>query len=115
MGLSWRWDRAPSERRSNARRQPALGTVCRLAASDGTDLGMGLVWNLSARGVSLLLGKRIEAGLHVRIDLINAGGTVVTRGLRVAHAAPLETGDFALGGQFDQELLPEEMGQFLTP
>src|SRR5262245_46360443 len=107
MGVMWRSDAAPADRRNAARRQPALGTVCRLASADGEALGTGLVWNLSARGVSLLLARRLEPGTAVRAELVGAGGAVVARGLRVAHASPLRTGDYALGCQFDHDLTAE--------
>ena len=114
MGVTWRWDKTPAERRSAARRQPTLGTICRLAAADGSDLGSALVWNLSLRGVSLLLGQRLEPGTVVTAELVNEAGVAVRRGMRVAHAAKLQTGDFALGGQFDQELTPDEMSRFVA-
>lgn len=114
MGVTWRSDRAPPDRRAATRRQPTLGTVCRLTAPNGDDLGTGLVWNLSARGISLLLERRLEPGLLVQAELLGTGGAAVARGLRVAHAAALRTGDFALGGQFDRDLSQEEMRPFLA-
>ena len=63
------------------------------------------------RGVDV---RCLEPGTVVRVELFGAGGAAVARGLRVAHAAPLRTGDFALGGQFDRDLSQEEMQPFLA-
>ncbi len=115
MGVTWRNHPSPADRRTAARRQATLGTVCQLTGADGAELGVGLVWNLSARGISLLMAQRLEPGTTVQAKLLGPGGVTTTRGMCVAHAAELETGDFALGGQFDQDLTVAEMNPFLAP
>lgn len=114
MGTTWRSDPAPADRRSAARRQATLGTVCRLTSADGADLGTGLVWNLSTQGVSLLLGQPLERGSVALGALIRDEGQAIERGLRVVHVTPLAAGDYALGCQFDHALTADEMNPFLA-
>lgn len=101
----------PSERRAAARRQPALGTVCRLDNGPG----FGLVWNISASGVSFLVHEAPTRGALVRGVLATANeGFALPVSLRVAHVALMRTGDYVVGGQFDQPLAPEQIRPFLT-
>lgn len=105
---------AATERRVAPRRQPTLGTVCHLAGEDGEDLGLGLVWNLSSSGVSMLLSKTFRPGMVLRGRLRTAdAGTDLPFQMRVAHVAQLRTGDYILGGEFQRTLAPEEMQPFL--
>src|SRR5262245_27017847 len=89
-----------AERRRATRRHPTHDTVCRLTGPDGEEVGRGLVWNLSATGVSLLLNQPLEPGTGVGVELIGAGGATVRNGLSVIHLSRLRTGDYVLGGQF---------------
>jgi hypothetical protein len=50
-----------AERRHSARHLPALGVVCRLHPESQEQIE-GLVWNLSATGVSMLLPKAPSVG-----------------------------------------------------
>jgi hypothetical protein len=102
-----------AERRRAVRRRPAQGTVCRLTDADGDDLGCGLVWNLSATGVSMLLHLRLEPGTQLTAELVNAAGDVVCVGLNVVHLSRLRTGDFVLGGQFSRPLCESEFLPFV--
>ncbi len=101
------------ERRRAPRRRPAHNTVCRLIDSDGEEIGCGLVWNLSASGVSMLLNVMLEPGDDVAATLINAAGARVDLRLTVVHLSPLRTGDFVLGGQFDRTLDEAELFPFV--
>jgi hypothetical protein len=101
------------DRRVSVRRQPTVGTVCDLADS-AERIGTGLVWNVSASGVSMLLQRRLEPGTVVDVELSAADtGFRLALPLRVAHAAQLRTGDFILGGQFARNLTADEMRPFL--
>ncbi|HEX5270169.1 MAG TPA: PilZ domain-containing protein [Gemmataceae bacterium] len=102
-----------AERRRAARRLPAHGTVCRLTDADGDELGCGLVWNLSATGVSMLLPLRLEPGTRLAAELVNGAGDTVSVGLTVVHLSPMRTGDFILGGQFGRTLDEAEMRPFV--
>src|SRR5436189_5987417 len=96
----------PSERRIAARRQPALGTVCRLDPGPG----LGLVWNISASGVSILVHEALTRGASLRGVLATADeGFALPVSMRVAHVARLRTGDYVVGGQFDRPLAPAQM------
>jgi hypothetical protein len=102
---------AATERRSGARRQPALGTICRL----GDTARVGLVWNISSGGVSMLLNERLEPGATIQCELSSAEqGVDLPVTLRVAHVTQLRNGDYMVGGQFDRPLAAEEMRPFLA-
>ena len=98
------------ELRSAARRQPALGTVCRLDPGPG----VGLVWNISEGGLSMLVQDAPARGSAMRGVLsTSSDGFALPVGMRVAHVARIATGDFVVGGQFDQPLAPDELRHFL--
>jgi hypothetical protein len=102
------------ERRIAPRRQPTLGTVCHLTTDTGEAQGIGLVWNLSVSGVSMLLNKTFPTGtvLAGRLRTADERGDLPFQ-MRVAHVARLRTGDWFVGGQFQRPLVPEEMRPFL--
>jgi hypothetical protein len=104
---------AGAERRAGGiRRQPTLGTVCRLNLSPKP--GTGLVWNISLGGVSMLYHDRIDRGATITGVLATANdGFALPVTLRVAHVAPLQTGDYLIGGQFAAPLSHDEMRHFL--
>jgi len=102
------------ERRTAPRRQPALGTVCTLASDAGEQLGLGLVWNISRSGVSMLLHRRLEPGTAIRGELSGRSDTSRLRvTFHIAHVKELRTGDYFVGGQFDRSLEMKEMLPFL--
>src|SRR5437588_8935852 len=55
-------------RRTALRRQPALGTVCKLAFPGGRS-HLGLVWNMSSSGISMLLDERPAVGTVMSAEL----------------------------------------------
>jgi hypothetical protein len=103
-----------AERRRAPRRRPALNTVCRLTGPDGGEVGCGLVWNLSASGVSMLLNVPLEPGTGLCAELANAAGEAVRLGLSVVHLSRLRTGDYVLGGQFTRPLDEAELRPFVA-
>jgi hypothetical protein len=100
------------DRRVAPRFQPAFGTVCRF---DRDHPRVGLVWNLSRTGVSMLLADPPEAGTKVVGELTAEGSAIglpVT--LHVVHVRPVDTGDYLLGARFVDPLDPEQMRPFLA-
>jgi hypothetical protein len=103
------------ERRVLPRRQPAYGTLCQLASSAGDEICEGLVWNISASGVSMLLHKRLEPGTLVRAELRGPHNVFkLPIEIQVRHISKIETGDYVLGGQFARKLSHEEMAPFVA-
>jgi hypothetical protein len=103
-----------TERRVAPRRQPTLGTVCYLHSSAGDDLGVGLVWNISTSGVSMLLHQRLENGTTLSVELTTASETyTLPVTLRVAHITQLRTGDYVMGGQFLRPLTADDIRPFV--
>ncbi len=102
------------ERRRSPRRQPAQGTTCKLLSAAGIAIGLGLVWNISHTGVSMLIGKSVEPGTELKGELVAADGhTSLSLGLKVAHLSQLATGDYFAGCQFDRGLTDEELRLFV--
>ena len=58
----------PAERRRSPRRQPAIGTICQFTPRCAVN-GMGLVWNISTSGVSVLANQPCEAGVRLEGEL----------------------------------------------
>jgi len=100
-----------AERRRAPRRQPALGTV--YSMTDKGDTQVGLVWNISTSGVSLLFPEALAKGVTLRGTLQTSGSTKFAIAMRVAHVSKLMTGDFVLGCQFERPLTAEEMAAFV--
>jgi hypothetical protein len=103
-----------AERRRAVRRRPTHNTVCRLTDRQGRKVACGLVWNLSATGVSMLLNVALEPGTGLAAELTNAAGETVYLGLSVVHLSRLRTGDFVLGGQFSRPLDEAELRPFVA-
>jgi hypothetical protein len=103
-----------AERRTTARRQPTLGTICRMEPRDGKMPEIGLVWNISTGGVSMLFNEKLERGVTLKgVLTTSTDGFSLPVTMRVAHVAKLQTGDYLIGTQFDRPLAAEEMRHFL--
>jgi len=103
----------PAERRIAPRRQPAMGTVCDLDPS-GESGATGLVWNISASGVSMLVTEPREAGAVIRGELKTLRGRLpLAVEMQVVHVKQLETGDYFLGAHFARPLTAAELRPFV--
>src|SRR5688500_8561539 len=101
MSVDQKADIKIAERRRPSRRQPAMGTVCKIAGESGKKQRVGLVWNLSTSGVSMLLPEPIDVGSTLTGELAAMDGRLllpITK--KVAHVRQLATGDYFIGGQF---------------
>ena len=105
-----------SERRIAPRFQPCFGTICRFAGTPEERPIIGLVWNISESGVSMLMSEPPEAGAELTAELTQENsGEGMHIGLRVVHVRPMQTGDFFLGARFDRPLNMNEIRPFLGP
>ncbi|AWM36328.1 hypothetical protein GobsT_58810 [Gemmata obscuriglobus] len=103
------------ERRRSARFQPAFGTVCRVGPANARRTS-GLVWDLSATGVSMLMADPPAEGELVPAELVMEVGTErLTVELIVVHVRPVSTGDYFVGARFERSLSADEMAPFVTP
>jgi hypothetical protein len=83
-------------------------------ALPGKQAGVGLVWNISTGGVSMLFNDRMDRGATVSgVLATSVDGFALPITLRVAHVAKLQTGDYLIGGQFDRPLADEEVKHFV--
>jgi hypothetical protein len=103
-----------AERRRAARRRPAHNTVCRLRSLDGEEIGTGLVWNISATGVSMLLNVPLAPGTFLDAELRTARGAALRLSLCVVHFSRVRTGDYVLGAQFGRPLDEDELHPFVA-
>jgi len=105
-----------SERRIAPRLQPAFRTICRLDHPGPAGLSaIGLVWNLSETGLSMLMADPPNPGSELSGELIpEEGGIGLPVNLRIVHVRPSSTGDYILGARFGNRLLPEAMQAFLV-
>lgn len=104
-----------ADRRTAPRRQPAMGTVCRLTTDPGRRCPIGLVWNISQSGVSMLVPEPCEMGATLPGELQTVtGGHSLAVTMRVVHVKQLESGDYFLGAQFQQPLAADEMRPFVA-
>jgi hypothetical protein len=106
-----------SERRVAPRFQPSFGTICRFAGTPKQPRPtIGLVWNISETGVSMLTSDPPEAGADLTAELTQENSGKEKRiVLRVVHVRPMQTGDFFLGARFKQPLGMDEIRPFLGP
>lgn len=103
-----------SDRRVAARRQPAFGTVCRFGADAGAPT-VGLVWNISESGVSMLVPRPQPSGATLSGELAcENGGEPLPVKVQVVHVKTTPTGDYFIGARFDRPLTKTEMGPFLA-
>jgi len=102
-----------AERRRAARR-PVLDTIGRLTDVADEELACGLVRDISATGISMLLDARVGPGTLARLVLTRAGGTPLSRLLRVVRLSRLGSGEYALGAQFVRPLDAAELIPFVT-
>lgn len=107
----------PADRRVAPRLSPAFGTVCRFDPPGGKgETIVGLVWNISQTGLSMLITDPPQPGSVLTGELASEDGTTpVSVVFRVIHIRPVPTGDYLLGAQFHRALTAEEMKPFLTP
>jgi hypothetical protein len=103
-----------AERRRAPRRQPALGTFLRLELVAGQGKRLGLVWNISASGISLLFNEALQAGAILHGDLATERGAALPVTMRVVHVSQLQTGDYILGCQFERPLSADDMRPFVA-
>jgi hypothetical protein len=109
-------DLTMTDRRVAPRLQPAYRTVCRLKHRGDSGLeSIGLVWNLSETGVSMLMADPPQAGAELSGELAaESGGPGLPISIRVMHVRPMSTGDYILGARFGNRLAADEMKTFLA-
>jgi hypothetical protein len=92
-----------------------MGAICRLETTPDGKPEVGLLWNLSATGVSMLVHTPREAGTIITgaLETLTGNHTLVVTG-RVVHIKKLETGDYFMGAHFTHPITDHEMKPFVT-
>jgi hypothetical protein len=104
-----------TERRRAVRRQPAIGTEFHCTYSGNQAPGVGLVWNISTSGLSMLVRESHHRGDLIRGELVTINGQdSLSTSLQVTHSRNIETGDYFLGAQFERSLTETELRPFIT-
>jgi hypothetical protein len=89
--------------------------VCRFSFGTAHKDHVGLVWNLSTSGISMLLDEPPESGALIDAELATVDDrAALPVTLRVVHIKPIRTGDYVLGAQFQKPLAAEEMRPFMA-
>ena len=104
-----------TERRIATRRQPAMGTVCRLDTDRAGPSALALVWNISLTGISVLVSEPRATGtvLNGYLERMECDHTLRIA-MRVIHTKKLETGDYFLGAHFERPLTADELKSFVV-
>jgi hypothetical protein len=103
-----------SERRRAPRRQPAIGTVCQFKPKSALS-GLGLVWNISTSGVSVLANQPCAAGIRLDGELRTLDERAkLPITFDVAHVKELETGDYVIAGPFPKLLAAAKIKPFVS-
>jgi hypothetical protein len=112
QALPARARRKAGGRRAAIRFAPAQEIICYW--SSGGEFRRARVYDVSAGGVCLLLGQRVEAGAVLAVELINGPHTCLCartiQVLRVFQGAGREA---VVGGRFDRRLAYDELLPFL--
>ena len=104
-----------ADRRGASRHLPAFGTVCRIGPETPEE-AEALVWNLSARGISMLLPSAPTEGDVLAAELVSeAVGACVPVLFRVLRVRPSRGGDHLVAAAFLRSLSPDELEPFITP
>ncbi len=92
-----------------------MGTICRIDSGGSGKPTIGLLWNISVTGVSMLLHEPLEAGSTVSgmLETLTGNHTLPVSG-RVIHLKQLETGDYFMGAHFAQPIRDEDMKPFVS-
>lgn len=106
-----------AERRVSPRYEPAIATTCRIAPqADYKKPVNGLVWNVSATGLSMLTATHLRPGDELAATLeAELAGVLVSIGLRVVHVTPVTNGDCLIGARFATPLGDEILKLLVTP
>ncbi len=104
-----------ADRRVATRRQPAMGTICRFETGPGGRPAIGLLWNISVTGVSMLLHEPWQSGTIMSgvLETLTGNHALAVTG-RVIHVKQLETGDYFVGAHFVQPITDEELKPFVS-
>jgi hypothetical protein len=102
----------PAERRIRPRYRTTYGSTCVLMPSHQH----GLVWDMSAEGLGMLLPSPPAPGdiVTVALEADEIAASLAVR-IRVEHVRLLETGDFFVGARFLRRVTASEMEPFVTP
>jgi hypothetical protein len=90
-----------------------MGALFRLDTDGPPEIG--LIWNISRSGISMLRNDPPAAGDHLAGLLETMTDAHALRvGLTVVHVTKLDTGDYFVGGHFDRPLTDEQLRPYVA-
>lgn len=98
-----------ADRRSSVRFQPSSSTACYTESG-----GEGVLWDISATGLSMLVDTSPLLGVTLTVEVTSAWRVLTVRA-QVAHVMQVAAGDYFVGMEFASPLPPEEIEPFVTP
>ena len=102
------------ERRARARRSCSSASAPPATAALGTELWPFPVRDISARGLGMLLDRRLDTGALVTVELLNRGLNFWhLKLLRVVHVTPRGDHLWLVGSAFLKELTDDELQSLL--
>ena len=98
-----------TDRRYSDRFLPTATTFCRTSSG-----GEGVVWNVSATGLGMLIGFPPEPGQTLALELSNCAESLFLAA-KAVHVRQLEGGGFFVGLRFACPLDRHQMEPFVRP
>src|SRR5690349_21105993 len=106
--------RSRRERREVTRRPPRHRVFCQVREPDQEEVAAGRVYDLSAKGVGMLLPCGYAPGTVLRGLLVNSAHTfALSIDMTVVCSLRLLDGEYSLGLQFPRRLTYEELTPFM--
>lgn len=105
---------ASTNRRALVRYQCAPATVGRVLLTDKQEWQRAWLLDLSQGGAGVLLGRQVEAGKHVVLQIKSASSSKTYElPARVAHATCRPDGEWVVGLELLTRLTPDELDALL--
>jgi len=104
-----------AERREAIRYGISLETSARLMAAVEGDTAPVRVRNISAGGISLVLGRGVDPDTMLNVELLNRPNMFLCKvQVRVTYAVEHPSGDWIIGGSFNRKLADLELRSLLS-
>jgi hypothetical protein len=105
---------SPANRRASVRYQCGPATPGRVNIAEKHEFVRAWVLDLSARGMGLLVPRRLDIGQFVIVRMKSTSGRQTYElAARVAHISPHVQGDWVIGFELHKPLTPDDLDALL--